>query len=229
MSQSRRFGGSLLWLAIVPFLSLGCEDRLLAFPSGEPASDEKKWVSQANELIAELSEVLASLPDEELTARVFEVLTSESDSLNGTPLPPTEKTAGLFKKLCTCRRKADYLIWKLWLVTGHPPVLQTPTGVNVLSESHIDNYRQFVNEHAHLTSQQLHQRGILNAGSAFASPLCYSTLKYVDTLTGHRGLWMSGPLIISSRKIVLLLPDEADRRKLLVTYVLWLARNFSCG
>jgi hypothetical protein len=119
---------------------------------------------------------------------------------------------------------AERLIWQLWLITGNAPDLRSQGKLDALSPHHVEDYERFVNEHADLSEEQLHRRGLIAARRSFASPLCYATLQYVMKKTGSS----TGPLIYTTptRKMPLLSPNEAECKMLLGTYNVWLVREF---
>lgn len=197
MSLFSGFPALFRQLPIVLFFLVAWQNSILGSPWEDPGRDEKNdWHSQAKTVLTELREVIAS----------------KTEWPNGNPIPDW--------------REAEQLIWKLWMVTGHPPVLETSTRLDPLSESHVDDYRQFINEHAELSPGQLHKLGVFNARASIASPLCYNTLKYVDAITGNSAA--QSPIIYTtpSKSIILLLPDEEDCRELSDAYMRWLRSSF---
>jgi len=159
-----------------------------------PPSNRPQWVAQANRLIAELSHVIE-------VAKPFPA---------GNPIAD--------------RKRAEQLIWKLWLLTGMPPDRGSEAEWKAISETHVNSYKQFVMNHAHWTEKQLVRHGIRSAADAFGSSMCYMTMRYVNEKTGN-----TYPRFISttpSHTIHVVSLSDSDRAFLRAEYVRWLATHF---
>lgn len=123
---------------------------------GEPddhsdRKDAHAWISQANSLIEKLDAIILARPD--TPDRFFE---------------PNNRV-----------RRAEGVLWDLWLTTGMPPVSQDHKPFNIYLSENTTAYREYVSRHKDLNLEQLHRLGIDNTKSAFGSPLWYMATKYL--------------------------------------------------
>lgn len=94
--------------------------------------------------------------------------------------------------------QADRILWKLWLTTGMPPSVQ---GDNASFETHVREnavaYRQYIEQHRHLTLRELQRQGLSNAIDSYGSSLWYMTKRYLAEKASVQSKWKTAVATIS--------------------------------
>ncbi|GAG25382.1 unnamed protein product, partial [marine sediment metagenome] len=147
-------------------------------PKNQPA-----WVFKAKKLIGELSD-LAQVTLEVQQSRSFAKL-SHAERIEA-----FQEAVSSWNERLSQHRKAERILWNLWLTTGKPPLIreENETVKTFLRRNAVD-YGRYVTKHAGLTQKELHRIGLANAIDSFGSPLWYMTLKYVTHMTGLGADW----------------------------------------
>ena len=81
-------------------------------------------------------------------------------------------------------RKADGVLWRLWLTTGQIPTPKQENeslAANLLRNAR--KYREYISTHATATEEEIVRLGLTNAVDSFGSPLWYPTMKYLTEKT----------------------------------------------
>jgi hypothetical protein len=87
-------------------------------------------------------------------------------------------------------RRADKILWRLWLTTGMPPLTHEPEKTfDAYLRQNARVYRRYIAEHRELTLEELHRRGLTNATESFGSPLWYMTLRYLAEKASVKSDW----------------------------------------
>ena len=146
-------------------------------PPGDAVEDirqvqQQKWVLRAEGLLAKLGALADTCPKVEPRSWE-EILASRESVLSFT---------GAYRR----SRRADRLLWRLWLATGMPPLL--PVSADETQRSFFQRnavaYRQYIDRNRNLSEGDLHAAGLANAAVAVGTPLWYPALQYFDRISG---------------------------------------------
>ncbi len=83
-------------------------------------------------------------------------------------------------------RKGDQVLWKLWLVTGRPPLKCQDKPLHEYLQENATAYHKYTTEHIDLAEEEIVRLGLTNCVETFASPRWYMTLRYLNEKVGFR-------------------------------------------
>jgi len=156
-----------MWL----LLMAACVGRpAAAFDEGARSETSDRWVSDAQGLVDKFLALANSYPQ-------VQPPTSYSDLVRS---PEKYRAWASSGEGFLARESPDRMLWKLWLLTGKPPLAEWPkeTSHDYLQRN-VLVYREYVAEHATLSEEALHRIGLTNAIDSIGSPLWYMTLEYL--------------------------------------------------
>lgn len=162
------------------------------------SESHEQWVSKALRLISDLQELAHDTP---------EVVKED-------PNDPARGLAALAEHGETwlaAAKRADELIWELWLITGFPPQrAKADESLRADLETTVLMYRDYVQRHMHLTEAELNRMALSNAVKAIGSPLWYTTVEFLEAKIGRK-MRVGFVLCVcpSSRVVWYPLPEES--------------------
>ena len=210
------------WLVVSIFLS--CETGWEQNPSAsredvavaEGACPE--WTVYAETLIQEMEKCESQL-------NAFSRYVSEGISWEEALGPEGAKAFSAISTIHEVEDKLDIIYWKLWRLTGEPPLLDPsdfPNGLVASVSKNINSYREFVRNNGQMGEEALQRRGLLGAVQELDGPYWGPAYTYLFETIHIRGLYSSKS---SSRKLYggQALPSEL-RRNLVSGLVTWLKK-----
>lgn len=166
---------------------------VISVPLPETQHDKRTWAIEAEHILTDLRR-----------------LASEADE-NEHPSWPSEAD---WKKMFADERAADQLLWRLWLITGMPPLLREvrTEPLDRYLRRNESAYQAHISKHSNLTEEEVSALGLTNAIAAFGSPLWYMTLRYLVEMTGVDSHWQVIVRSTPSRPLVVCPISEESAR-----------------
>lgn len=177
----------------------------LSADASEPVKGRSRrgWVLEAERLIAELRDLARETPRQE----------ESSWSLKWTRVAK--------------QRIADRLLWRLWLVTGMPPLLEErdETFGRSYLQRNVVAYQEYVATHNGLTFEEVCRLGLDNAVESFGSPLWYMTVRYLREKAGVESDCRIVVHSTPSRLLTVCPMNERDSSRQSAAFARWLKDN----
>jgi hypothetical protein len=179
---SRNCLSEIACASICLLLMAACsEQRSTAFDKEATSNGSEHWVSEATELIEKLSG-LANTYSQVPPPKSFADLRDNLDKYKDWP------SSG---KGSLAEENPDRTLWKLWLLTGMPPLAELPEEtIHDSLQRNVLGYREYVAMHATLSEEALHRVGLTNSVGSIGSPLWYMTLEYLATRANLTHDWI---------------------------------------
>lgn len=192
----------LVGCVCVPVVTAYSEQLAADAPKSFKGESQRGWVLEAERLVAELGDLARETPRKE----------EYSWSLKGT--------------LVANQRTADRLLWRLWLVTGMPLLLQKQDeAFDGYFRRNAFAYQDYVAKHNDLTLQEVCRLGLDNAVESAGSPLWYMTLRYLIEKAGVDSRW-NVVVNTTPRRLLTVLPvREGGSKRRFGALAQWLKDN----
>lgn len=146
---------------------------LLGQSATQAGAAQDQWVSNADELVKELLDLVRNAPEMEDIdmSKDSDVTRAVASSIGG------QRLANL--------QRADKILWKLWLTTGMAPIVRgREKPLPIWLKENALAYQQYLSKHAKLTEEQLQRIGVANTVQSLGSPYWYMTMRYLTDKTG---------------------------------------------
>jgi hypothetical protein len=194
------FSVRMLQRATFPILAVLAMDFASAWGTNPSTSETpQEWFVKSQLLIDELLQISSDVAKTEQKAKGI--------TLRGDVTGEREKVVAdlvlLNLSSWEIGRKADGVLWRLWLTTGKIPTPEQENeslAANLLQNAR--EYREYISKHATATEEEIVRLGLTNAVDSFGSPLWYPTMKYITEKTKVKFECIIFIDVIPSRSII---------------------------
>lgn len=183
------------------------------------AQNHSHWVDEAINTIKELDDLAKAIQEEDYSLNISEQTHAER-------IIEIQKFVSLCSERLVQRRKAEKMLWKLWLTTGKPPLTRkADEKFKIYLRNNAVDYQCYVTKNADLTQKDIHRIGLENAVESFGTSMWYMALKYVMEKTNLVADWTVVIHTTPSHTIIDSQLSEENYRHLSTAYSHWLKAN----